>query len=47
MGEKANLIHGIKDELKRTTEQFNKMNEMKEIGKKEAEFIYRKELGDK
>ena len=37
MGEKANLIHGIKDELKKTSEHSNKVSEMKEMGKREAE----------
>ena len=47
MEEKANLIHVINDELKRTTEQANKINEMKEMGKKEAEFQYKKMLNEK
>jgi len=36
--EKANLIHGIKDEIKKTSEHSNKVFEMKEMGKREAEF---------
>jgi hypothetical protein len=39
--EKAHLIHGIKDELKKTSEHFNKASELKDIGKREAEISYK------
>ena len=35
--ERAHLIHGLKDELKKTSEHFNKVSEMKDMGKREAE----------
>ena len=38
MGEKANLIHEIKDELVRSSEHHTKVSEMREMGKREAEF---------
>jgi len=35
--DKAHLLHDMKDELKKTSEHFNKASELKDIGKREAE----------
>ena len=45
--EKAHLIHGLKDELKKTSEHFNKISEMKDMGKREAELQYKHMLNEK
>lgn len=45
--EKAHLIHGIKDELKKTSEHFNKATELKDMGKREAEMSYKLKLNEK
>ena len=39
--EKAHLIHDLKDELKKNTEHVNKVIELKEMGKREAEINYK------
>lgn len=44
MEERAHLIHGLKDELKKTSEHFNKVSEMKDMGKREAEMQYKHQL---
>ena len=41
MTEKAYLILGMKDEIRRTSEYFNKVTEMQAIGKREAEMLYK------
>lgn len=41
VAEKAGLIHGIKNEIKKTSEYSNKVLEMQEMGKREAEFEYK------
>jgi hypothetical protein len=41
------LIHGIKDELKKTSEHFNKVSELKEMGKREAEIHYKQLFNQK
>jgi hypothetical protein len=45
--EKAHLIHGLKDELKKTSEHFNKITEMSDLGKREAEMQYKQTLNEK
>ena len=45
--EKANLIHGLNDKLKQTSEHANKVLEMKEMGKKEAELNYKMIMSEK
>lgn len=45
--EKAHLIHGLKDELKKTSEHYNKISEMKDMGKREAELQYKQALNQK
>lgn len=47
MEEKAHLIHGIKDELKKTSEHYNKLTEMQDMGRREAELQYRMILNEK
>ncbi len=44
MTEKAALILGMKDEIRRTSEHYNKVTEMQAIGKREAEMVYKQEL---
>eukprot|EP00347_Sterkiella_histriomuscorum_P016482 403353010 len=44
MEERAHLIHGLKDELKKTSEHFNKVSELKDMGKREAEMQYKFQL---
>jgi len=44
MTEKAYLILGMKDEIRRTSEHFNKVTEMQAMGKREAEMLYKQEL---
>lgn len=44
MMEKAQLLLGMKDELRRTSEHFNKVSEMQTIGKREAEMKYKEQL---
>jgi hypothetical protein len=39
--EKAYLIHGLKDELIKSSEHFNKVSELKDMGKREAELQYK------
>jgi hypothetical protein len=41
MEERAHLIHSLKDELKKTSEHHNKLSEMKDMGKREAEMSYK------
>lgn len=41
--DKAHLLHDMKEELKKTSEHFNKATELKDIGKREAEMQYRQE----
>lgn len=41
--DKAHLLHDMKDELKKTSEHFNKASELKDIGKREAEMQYKRE----
>ena len=41
--DKAHLLHDMKEELKKTSEHFNKASELKDIGKREAEMQYRRE----
>lgn len=45
--EKGHLIHDLKDELKKTSEHYNKISEMKDMGKREAELHYKQLLNDK
>ncbi|CDW90581.1 UNKNOWN [Stylonychia lemnae] len=45
--EKAHLIHGLKEELKKNSEHHNKISEMKDMGKREAELMYKQQLNDK
>ncbi len=45
--EKAHLIHGLKGELKKTSEHYNKISEMKDMGKREAELQYKQALNQK
>lgn len=45
--EKAHLIHGLKDELKKTSEHFNKADELALLGKREAEIEYKTALNEK
>ncbi len=47
IGEKAQLIHQLKDEMNKNSETSNKIKEMMEIGKKEAEFVYKRETFSK
>jgi hypothetical protein len=35
------MIHGLKGELLKTHEHFNKVTELKEMGKREAEINYK------
>lgn len=44
MSQKASIILGFKDEIRRTTEHFNKVTEMQTIGKREAEIAYKERL---
>lgn len=44
MTEKASLILGMKDEIRRTSEHYNKVTEMQAVGKREAEMVYKQEL---
>jgi hypothetical protein len=39
--EKAHLILGIKEEMRKTSEHFSKVSELKDIGKREAELQYK------
>jgi trans-aconitate methyltransferase len=41
--EKAGIVHKLKETIVKNTEQQNKINEMKDIGKREAEFEYKKQ----
>jgi hypothetical protein len=41
MTEKASLILGMKDEIRRTSEHYNKVTEMQAVGKREAEMVYK------
>jgi hypothetical protein len=41
MSEKASLILGMKDELRRTSDHYNKVTEMQSMGKREAEMQYK------
>lgn len=43
LGSKGKLIHGVKKEIAKTSETHNKLQEMKEIGKREAELHYKQE----
>ena len=45
--EKAHLIHGLKDQLKKTSEHSNKVTELKEMGKREAEMQYKMIVNEK
>lgn len=45
--EKAHLIHGLNAQLKKTSEHSNKITEMRELGKREAEFEYKCVLNEK
>ena len=45
--EKAHLILGIKEEMKKTSEHFNKVNELKDMGKREAEIKYKEQYNEK
>lgn len=42
--EKAAVILGMKDELRRTSEHYNKVTEMQTIGQREAEMKYKDKL---
>ena len=42
--EKASLIHHLRGQLARATESQQKLNEMKDVGKREAEMTYHKNL---
>lgn len=42
--QKASVVVNFKDELRRTTEHFNKVTEMQTIGQKEAEIAYKQRL---
>ena len=42
--EKGALLLGMKDELRRTSEHYNKVNEMQSIGKREAEMEYKEKV---
>jgi hypothetical protein len=44
MSQKAAIILGFKDEIRRTTEHYNKVTEMQTIGKREAEIVYKEKL---
>ncbi len=44
MSQKASIILGFKDEIRRTTEHYNKVTEMQTIGKREAEIVYKEKL---
>ena len=44
MTQKASIILSFKDEIRRTTEHFNKVTEMQTIGKREAEISYKERL---
>ena len=44
LDQKAAVIIHFKDELRRTSEHFNKVNEMQTIGQREAEMIYKEKL---
>jgi len=43
LGSKGKLIHGLKKEIAKTSETHNKLQEMKEIGRKEAEIHYKQD----
>ena len=45
--EKAHLIHGLKNELRKTSEHFNKFTELKEMGKREAEMQYKMTVNER
>lgn len=42
--EKGGLLLSMKDELRRTSEHYNKVNEMQSIGKREAEMAYKEKV---
>lgn len=42
--EKAHLIHDIKDEMIKSSEHFNKVSELQEMGKREAEMNYKLQI---
>ena len=42
--EKASLVHHLRSQLNRATEGQHKLNEMKDVGKREAEMAYHKNL---
>ena len=44
MSQKASIILGFKDEIRRTTEHYSKVTEMQTIGKREAEIAYKESL---
>ena len=45
--DKAQLIHGLKDQIKKSSEQNNKAVELKEMGKREAEIEYKEIVNDR
>ena len=45
--EKAHMIHDLKDEIKKNSEHLNKVTELKEMGKREAEIAYKQLLNDR
>lgn len=42
--QKALLVINLKDELRRTTEHFSKLNELSTIGQREAEIAFKERL---
>ena len=44
--EKASIIHQLKETIARNSDMANRINEMKELGKQEAEFEYKKQFSD-
>jgi hypothetical protein len=45
--EKSKVLHGLKKTIHQSQEHTNKVMEMKGMGKREAEFEYKKELQDR
>ena len=44
--EKASIIHKLKETIARNTDINSKINEMKELGKQEAELEYKKQFAE-
>ena len=45
--EKAHMILGIKEEMRKTSEHFSKVTELKDMGKREAELHYKEQYNEK